>query len=337
MSIGDLVSAIVPLSAALASPSLGVRAAAIAVYAALVVLLIVAFDYLFGWTERKVIAKIQARHGPTYVGKYGLLQNFADITKLLSKEHAAPKSAGKVLFLVTIPVMLATAIFLVMLLPFSPTLLASDLSLGALALFVILSFAPLMVFVGGVSSGNKFAAIGAQRSVAMLLSYEVPLILVIATVALLANTYDFVGIIGAQAGTWFVFLMPVGFAVFFVAMLAEMERPPFDMREADSELIAGWLTDVSAPYFSLALFLDYTRMFLGSLVMAILFFGGWSGPVLPPAAWLLVKAFAISLFVIMVRATTARMRLDRLLRLGWTVLLPLAILNLIITCVIFLG
>ncbi len=337
MSIGDIVPAITSLSGALASQSLGVRAAALVAYAVLVAILIIAFDYLFGWTERKVIAKMQARHGPTYVGKYGLLQNLADIVKLLSKEHAVPQRAGKFLFLVTLPVMLAIAIFLIMLLPFSPTLLASDLGLGALALFVVLSFVPLIVFVNGVSSGNKFAAIGAQRSVVMLLSYEIPLIIVVATAALLANSYSFVGIIGAQAKTWFVLLMPIGFVVFFVAMLAELERPPFDMREADSELIAGWLTDVSAPYYSLALFLDYTRMFLGSLVMAILFFGGWSGPVLPPVAWLLIKAFAISLFIIVIRATTARMRIDRLLRLGWTVLLPLAILNLIITSVLFIG
>jgi len=336
--IGDFVFAIVSLSGALASSSLWVRAAALAAYAVLVVVLIVAFGYFFGWVERKMIARMQARHGPTKAGKYGLLQGFADMIKLLSKEHAAPRSAGKVLFLLAIPIMLATTIFLVMLIPFSPTLLASDLGLGALALFVLLSFVPLMVFVSGMSSGNKFSAIGAQRSVVMLLSYEMPLVIVVATVALLANSYSFVGIIAAQAQTaWFVVLMPIGFSVFFVAMLAELERPPFDLKEADSELVAGWLTDVSAPYFSLAVFLDYARMFLGSLVMAILFFGGWSGPLLPPVAWLLIKAFLICLFIVMVRATTTRMRTDRLLRLGWTVLLPLAILNLIITSVIFLG
>lgn len=338
MSIGDFVSSVVAvLSGALASPDLTVRAAAVAAYAVLVVLLIVAFDYVFGWAERKVIARIQSRHGPTKVGKYGLLQNFADMTKLLSKEHSTPRSAGRFMFLLAIPAMLAVTIFLVMLVPLSPALVASDLGLGALALFVVMSFMPLLIFVSGVSSGNKFSAIGAQRSVIMLLSYEIPLMIVIATVALLAGSYDFVGIIGAQTQTWFVFLMPVGFGVFFVTMLAEMDRPPFDMREADSELIAGWLTDVSAPYYSLALFIDYTRMFLGSLVMAVLFFGGWAGPVLPGFVWLLIKAFVICLFIIIVRATTARMRIDRLLRLGWTVLLPLAILNLIITSVIFLG
>jgi NADH-quinone oxidoreductase subunit H len=329
---------IMSLSGALASSDITVMAEALAAYAVLVVLLIAAFCYVFGWAERKVAAKIQARHGPTNVGKYGLLQNLADAVKLLSKEHVVPRRAEKVLFLVALPLMLAITIFFILLIPFSPTLIASDIGLGALALFVVLSFAPLIAFVGGTSSGNKFAAIGAQRSAVALLGYEMPLIIVVAAVALLANSYNFVGIMGAQeASTWFVFLMPVGFVVFFVALLAVLGRPPFDLRDADSELVAGWLTDLSAPYLSLAILLDYTGVFLGSLVMAIFFFGGWSGPVLPPTAWLLIKSFVIALSLVVVRAAAHRMRTDRLLRLGWTVLLPLAILNLIITAVIFIG
>lgn len=336
MSIGSAMM-IVSLSDALSSANFGVAAAALAAYAVLVVILVAAFCYIFEWTERKVSAKMQARRGPTFVGKYGLLQNLADSVKLLSKEHSVPRRAGKALFLVTLPLMLAAAIFLIMLIPFSPTLVASDMGLGALAVFVVLSLAPLAVFVVGASSGNKFAGMGAERSVVAMLGYEVPLMIVVASVAMLADSYGFAGIIGAQANAWFVLLMPIGFVVFFVAMLAALERPPFDVRDAESELGGGWLAEFSAPYLSLAKFLGYAEVFLGSLVMAILFFGGWSGPVLPPAAWLLLKGFLIALVFVVVRAAAPRMRTDRLLRLGWTVLLPLAILNLIITSVIFIG
>ncbi len=295
------------------------------------------FDYIFGWVERKTIAKIQKRHGPTYVGKYGILQNFADFVKLLAKEHVTPKRADAIVFLATIPLMLSLSIFLIFLIPFSPGLAPTNIGLGMLVVFVILSFMPLIIFANGFASGNKFSAISAQRSVIMLLSYELPLIIVLATIGAVANGYNIVGIINAQTPLWFVIVMPIGFIIFFIAMLAELERPPFDMREADSELIAGWLTDVSAPYYTLALFLDYTRMFLGSLLIAILFFGGWQGPVLPPAFWLVLKAFIISFFIVIVRATTVRMRIDRLLRFGWVVLLPLALLNLIITYLIVIG
>jgi NADH-quinone oxidoreductase subunit H len=306
-------------------------------YAIAISILIIAFDYFFGWVERKTIAKIQKRHGPTYAGKYGILQNLADFVKLLSKENSVPKTADKLVFLITIPLMLSISIFLIFLLPFSPTLLETNIGLGLLVVFVLLSFMPLIIFANGFGSGNKFAAISAQRSVIMLLSYELPIIFVIAAVGALANGYNIAGIVNAQSKWWFIVLMPVGFVVFFIAMLAELERTPFDIREADNELIAGWLTDVSAPYYTLALFLDYTRMFLGSLLIAIIFLGGWSGPLLPPVVWLLLKAFIVSFFIMIIRATMVRMRIDRLLRFGWIWLLPLSLLNLILTYVVFIA
>ena len=318
------------------SGTLGAAADAVA-YAIAISILIIAFDYVFGWVERKTIAKIQKRHGPTFAGKYGILQNLADFVKLLSKENVVPKRADRWLFVTTIPLMLAISIFLVFLLPFSPTFTGTSLGLGLLVVFVLLSFMPIIIFANGFGSGNKFAAISAQRSVIMLVSYELPLIFVIAAAGALAQGYNLAGIVNAQSQWWFVFLMPIGFVVFFIAMLAELERTPFDIREADNELIAGWLTDVSAPYYTLALFLDYTRMFLGSLLIAIIFLGGWNGPVLPPVVWLLLKVFIVSFFIMIVRATMVRMRIDRLLRFGWIWLLPLSLLNLIVTYVLFIG
>lgn len=312
-------------------------ALSILAYAIAVAVLILVYAYIFGWVERKLIAKMQLRHGPTTTGKYGIFQNLADFIKLLSKEHTVPRNADKLLLLASLPLMLSISIFLVLLLPLSPSLSGANLSLGLLVVFVVLSFMPLIIFINGFGSSNKFAEISAQRSMIMLLSYEVPLLLIIASVALLANSYNISGIVSAQSNRWFLVSMPIGFVVFFIVMLAELERSPLDLREADSELIAGWLTDISAPYYSLALFLDYTRMFFGSLIIAILFLGGWQGPVLPPLIWLLLKAALISLAIIIVRATMVRMRLDRLLRLGWIALLPLALLNLIITYILFVS
>ena len=226
---------------------------------------------------------------------------------------------------------------MVFLLPFSPNLIVSDIALGMLVVFVLLSFMPLIIFVNGFASGNKFAKISAQRSVLMLLSYERHLVFVFATIAMLAGGFDIIGIIEAQSSHWFILLMPIGFVILFISMLAELERPPFDIREADNELIAGWLTDISPPYYMLALFLDYTRMFFGSLLIVILFLGGWNGPFLPPVVWLVLKVYIVSFLIVMIRASTPRMRVDMLLRFGWYWLLPLSLLNLIITYLIFIG
>lgn len=322
----------------LSSSNLLLYSVAIVIYAILVLILISVFAYLFGWVERKLIAKIQHRHGPTYVGKYGILQNLADLVKLLAKEHMTPKNSDRVLFVLGPVLLLAVLTFVILLLPFEPGIQASNLGLGILVVFVFIAFLPLILFLSGFATGNKFADISAQRSVLMLISFEIPMLVVVAAAVLLSGSYNISGIISAQARmTWFAFLMPLGLFVFFVTMLAEMERPPFDLREADSELIAGWLTDFSGPYYALALFIDYTRILLGSLLIVILFFGGWSGPVLPPIAWLLIKAFIVALFTVVLRATTMRMRIDRVLRLGWLWLLPISLINLILTYIIFMA
>ncbi len=304
------------------------------VYAVFVGLLIMIVDYFLGWFERKIVAKVQLRHGPTMVGKFGILQNLADFTKLLAKSSYAPKNADEVLFKLSLPLMLALAIFLIMLLPIVPSVGFGDFASSLVLVFALFSFTPLFIFLAGAASGNKFAEIGAERSVLMLLSYELPMIFVIASLGIAAKSLNIVQIVQAQSKLWYIIIMPIGFFVFFVAMLAELERSPFDLREADSELVAGWLTDVSAPHYTLALFLDYTKTFLGSLLLALLFFGGWLGPVLPGFVWLMLKAIVIAVFIMLVRATAVRMRIDRILALGWYVLLPLAAVNLIIAFIV---
>ena len=297
-------------------------------------ILITLFVYLFGWAERKVMARVHSRHGPTYVGKYGILQNLADVIKLLSKENIVPDKADRPLFGLILPAIYALFVMMLVFMPITDAFVGVDATISLLVVFLLLSLSPLLLFLAGWTSGNKFSSISAQRSVLVMVSYEVPMLLVIAAVAMLSHSFSLSGIVAAQSNLWYVVLMPLGFVVFFIVMLAEVERPPFDMREADNELIAGWLTDVSAPYYGLALFLDYTRMFVGSLLIALIFFGGWLGPsFLPPVAWILAKVVIISVFIILVRVSMVRMRMDKILRAGWIYLVPLSVLNLLLTFV----
>ncbi len=323
-------------------PALGQYSWVVALLIALIVFTIILsiifsiFAYVFGWIERKVMARMQSRHGPTYVGPYGFLQNLADLIKLIAKEHIVPDAADKPLFLTSIPLLLAIFVLMLVFIPFTENFVGIGTSIALIVVFMLLSFTPLLVFIAGWTSGNKFGSISAQRSVVMMLSYEIPIVLVIAAVAFLANSYNLTSIVNSQSGGWYILLMPLGFIVFFIALLGELDRPPFDLREADSELIAGWLTDVSAPYYGLVLFLDYTRMFVGTLLISVLFLGGWLGPsFIPSFVWLMVKVVLLSLFIIVIRATTVRMKMDRLLRLGWLYLMPLSVINLLITFVIF--
>ncbi len=306
------------------------------VFAILLSLLVVLFVYLFGWGERKIMARIQSRHGPTYVGKFGILQNMADVVKLLSKEHIIPDQSDKPLFQMVLPIIYALFMMILAFIPFTGGFVGIGSTISLLVIFALLSFSPLLLFLAGWTSGNKFGSISAQRSVMVMVSYEIPMLLVVVAVAMLAHSFSLINIVNAQGTLWFAILMPIGFIVFFITMLAELERPPFDVREADNELIAGWLTDVSAPYYSLALFLDYTRMFVGTLLISILFLGGWSGPsFLPAFAWIFIKVIALSVFIIIIRATTVRMKIDRILRTGWTYMIALSVLNLIATFLIF--
>ncbi len=311
---------------------------ALVIYAIMIFLILAVFGYMFGWVERKLIAKAQYRHGPTYVGKYGILQNFADLVKLFSKASLDLDNADSILYSTALPILISLTIFTVMLLPIFPSIQATSIGFGLLLVFVVIAFMPIAIFLSGYASGNKFADISAQRSILMLLSYEIPLMLVIAAIGLISKGYNLQNIIAMQSNAYYIVLMPIGFAVFFIAMLAEIERPPFDLMEADSELIAGWITDMSPAYYALVLFLDYSKVFMSSLLISILFLGGWSGPApIPGVVWLLIKAIIIAVIAVIIRATTFRMRIDRILRMGWLILIPLSLINLIITYIVFVG
>jgi NADH-quinone oxidoreductase subunit H len=323
-----------PLAGAFYAEALSLLAAFI-VFAIILAILIVGFVYLFGWGERKMMARVHSRHGPTYLGKFGILQNMADVLKLLSKENIVPDSADKPLYGLVLPLFYAMMVMVLAFIPITGTFVGINATLGLLVVFLLLSFSPMILFLAGWTSGNKFASISAQRSVIIMVSYELPMLFVVVAVAMLAHSYNLISIVNAQNGLWFGLMTPIGLFVFFVVMLAELERPPFDLREADNELIAGWLTDVSAPYYGLALFLDYTRMFVGSLLISLLFLGGWLGPLLPAAFWMIFKVVLVTVFIIILRTSMIRMRLDRLIHTGWMYMLPLSLLNILITFIVF--
>jgi len=307
-----------------------------AIFVIILSILFSLFAYVFGWLERKIIGRLQSRHGPTYVGPFGLLQNLADLIKLMTKENILPDKADKPLYQSILPMVVALFVLILVFLPFTNAFVGIGTTLSLLAVFVLLSFSPILLFLAGWTSGNKYGSISAQRSVVILISYEIPMFLVIIAIAMLSNSLSLTSIVNAQNPFWFGLIMPIGLVIFFIVLLAEVERPPFDLRDADSELIAGWLTDVSAPYYALALFLDYIRMFVGVVLVTLLFFGGWLGPsIIPAFGWLMIKVVILTVFIVLIRATTVRMRIDRVLRLGWEYLTPLAMLNLLITFILF--
>ncbi len=310
---------------------------ALVLFAIILSILIIAFAYMFGWLERKVIARVQARHGPTYLGPFGILQNMADVIKLFSKENIMPANADKPVFNLVLPIMFAVFVFILAFIPFTGSFIGVNTSIGLLVVFVLLSFSPLLLFLASWASGNKFSSISAQRATTVVVSYEVPMLLSVVAIVLMANSMSLSAIVRAQNPYWFVILMPLGFIVFFIVLLAELERTPFDMTEADSELIAGWLNDYGANYYGIALFLDYARMLVGTLLISVLFFGGWLGfGFLPPIANLLIKVVFFTFLIMFIRASLVRMKINHILRTGWLFLMPLAIINLLITFMVFI-
>ncbi len=297
------------------------------------------------WLERKLLGHIQHRMGPTYVGPFGLLQPIADAVKLIFKEDIIPGQAEKVILLVApmvafIPGFLAFAVIPVgppiELFGYTIPLTISDLNIGILFILATTSLGVYGIALGGWSSGSKYSLLGGIRSSAQMISYEVAYGLSLVPILMIAGTLSLVELVNQQASIWdwYVFKNPVAFFIFWMCAVAETNRAPFDLPEAESELVGGYHTEYSSMRFSMFFIGEYANMLTASAVVATLFFGGWQGPFLPGPWWLIIKVIVFMMFYIWFRATFPRLRYDQLMELGWKVLFPLALLNVLVTGII---
>ena len=288
------------------------------------------------WVERKFIAKVQLRVGPEYAGRFeGILQNFADLFKLLFKEMLIPNDVDKAVF-ISIPLALMfISGSLLALVPLGPTTFIADPSVGAIFVFAIISFTPLVVMLAGWSSNNKYSLLGSLRALHQMVAYEIPMILSVLGVVVLAGSLDLVKITYAQSSVWFILFQPLGAIVFFICVLAELERIPFDLPEADSELVAGWQTEYGGMNFGIFQLATYIKFYALAGIFTTFFLGGWYGPgPLPPEVWFIAKTFVVMIAMILPRAVLPRVRIDVLLRGGWSKLMFLAFLNLFIALLV---
>jgi len=309
----------------------------------LVFVVVTAFAYLT-LLERKLIGRMQARYGPNRAGPFGFLQPAADVVKLIFKEDFIPAGANRVLFQLAPVISVFAAISAIVIIPFGePTtwwghqvnFAGTDLNVGLLFVLALSGLGFYGLILGGYASGNKYSLLGAARTAAQLVSYEVAMGLSVVGVLMLSQSLSLVDIVEAQSDTvWYIVLQPVGFVIFLIAGTAETNRPPFDLPEADSELVAGYHTEYGGMKFAAFAMAEYLNMVVVAGLAATLFLGGYSGPWLSGPLWLAIKVVGLVLVFIWFRATLPRLRYDRLMKLGWKVLLPLATLNLLVTAIV---
>jgi len=291
------------------------------------------------WLERKVIARVQLRIGPLYAGMWGILQPIADGVKLMFKEMIFPELAdAKLLMLCALGLMLLAAAPVVPI-PFGDGLVIANMDIGLIYVFAVISLFPSVILLIGWGSNSKYSFLGGLRSLFQQVGYEIPMWLSVLGIVMLTGTLNLSKIVEAQQKLWFVVPQILGFAVFFTAVLAELERTPFDLPEAEPELVMGWMTELSGVAFMVGFLAMYTKLYVMSAMITTLFLGGWSGPaILPQPVWFLLKTFLVASAVVIIRGTFPRVRIDILLRTAWTRLLLLAFANVFVTAgLIWLG
>ncbi len=289
------------------------------------------------WLERRLLALWQDRYGPNRVGPFGLFQVLADMIKIFTKEDWIPPFADRPVFVIAPAIVMVTVLMSFAVLPVTADIVVVDLNIALLFFLGMSSLGVYSVVLAGWSSDNKYALLGGLRAAAQMLSYEVFMGLSLMGVVLLAGSFDLREIVTAQRGIWFVIPQFLGFVLFLIAGLAETRRIPFDLPESESELVAGFHSEYSGMKFGMFFVGEYLGVVLISAMIAVLFFGGWLGPVLPPIVWFFVKTFAFVCFFILVRASLPRPRFDQLMAWAWKVMLPLALANLMVTGAIVLA
>ncbi len=303
--------------------------ALLAVAAVLVFLILVVM--LEVYLERRVMARMQDRWGPNRVGKWGLLQPVADVMKLLMKEDIRPRTADPVVhflapIIVLIPALLAYAVI-----PFGKGMEIADVNVGLLFVVAVGSVTTIGIVVAGWGSGNKYSVLGGMRAAAQMISFEIPLLLALIGPILIVGSLSMGDIVKAQSVLPLAVLQPVAFVIYLIAGLAEVNRAPFDIPEAESELIAGFHIEYSGMKFALFFLAEYLNSFAVAAIATTVFLGGWQGPILPPYVWFFAKAILLFIAMIWVRATLPRLRVDQLMGFCWKVLVPVALANLVVT------
>ena len=309
----------------------------------LIVLVLVA-AYMV-WVERKLLGRLQVRYGPNRAGRFGLLQPLADLIKLVTKEDTVPAGAEKTIFLLAPAIVGTTAMLIFAVIPFGSSLILwgrpipmviTDLNVALLFVVALSSLGVYGVALGGWASNSKYSLLGGIRGAAQMISYELSFGLSLVPVVMLTRSFSLVDIVNAQTRYPFILVQPVSFLIFFVSAVAEIKRIPFDLPEAENELVAGYHTEYSGMRFGLFFLGEYiTLIVLGGLV-AVFFLGGWRGPFLPPIIWFTLKVLVIVFVMIWIRGTLPRLRYDQLMSLGWKVLIPIALLNIMATGAVIL-
>lgn len=290
------------------------------------------------WLERRLLALWQDRYGPNRAGPFGLLIVLADTIKLIFKEDWIPPFADKAIFVFAPAIVAITVLLSFVIVPFAPGIIVVDLNIGILFFLAMSSMGAYSIILGGWASNNKYALLGAMRGAAQMISYEVFMGLSLMGVVLLAGSFKLTDIVEAQRGMWFVIPQFIGFVTFFIAGIAETHRLPFDIPEAESEIIAGFHSEYSGMKFGLFFVGEYLGITLISALVVCLFFGGWLGPgFLPPLVWFILKTFSFIALFILLRASLPRPRYDQLMEFGWKIILPLTLINVVITGAIVLS
>jgi len=301
--------------------------------ATIIGVLIVALSIASGliWLERRLLALWQDRYGPNRVGPFGLLQVVADMIKIFTKEDWIPPFADKPVFVLAPAIIVVTVLMTFAVLPIAPGIIVTDLNVGLLFFLAMSSLGVYSVVLAGWSSDNKYSLLGGLRAAAQMISYEVFMGLSLIGVVVLAGSFDLAKIVEAQRKMWFVIPQFLGFVLFLIAGIAETRRLPFDLPEAESELVAGYHSEYSGMKFGMFFVGEYLGVTLISALIAVLFFGGWLGPWLPPIVWFFIKLFLFICFFILLRASLPRPRFDQLMYWGWKLMLPLALANILVT------
>ncbi len=293
--------------------------------------------------ERRLVARFQMRRGPNRVGLFGLLQPLADVVKILFKGEMTPMGADRVVYRVAPIISVVLAVTGLALVPVGSYFMVGDnriplvLADSDVGLLILIAFSSLGVYgivLGGWGSGSKYSLLGSLRSTAQIISYELPLGLSLASVILLSGTTRLSGIVAQQSPVPYIVLLPVAFVIYLISAVAEVNRAPFDLPEAETELVAGYLTEYAGFRWSLYQLAEYVNLLTVSAIATLCFLGGWHGPFLSGPLWFAIKMAVFVFLFVWVRATLPRIRYDRLMRLGWDILLPLALLNLIVTAVV---